>query len=173
MWTDENGFECDDVIHTTRAVCAFSVREAIPSFPIVLAFSCGRAKTIQMRYMWLCIFLWIRAEKRIPIMSIRPLQWSEQRVTIGFSWSGISLTLSPGFGILSKMGSRFGIESMQGMYDVENNHRVYGIEGKFVSEWRDWAVHVNSLNVLQRFRWPVKFATFEFATYIFVSLPIG
>ena len=71
------------------------------------------------------------------------------------------------------MGSRFGIESMQGMYDVENNHRVYGIEGKFVSEWRDWAVHVNSLNVLQRFRWPVKFATFEFATYIFVSLPIG
>ena len=27
------------------------------------------------------------------------------------------------------MGSRFGIESMQGMYDVENNHRVYGIEG--------------------------------------------
>lgn len=33
--------------------------------------------------------------------------------------------------------ARFGIERMQGMGDAKNNHRDYGVEGKFKSGWRD------------------------------------
>ena len=52
----------------------------------------------------------------------------EKQITFGIRDSGFSY---------KRRGARFGIGRMHGMEDTKNNHRDYGVEGKFKSGWRD------------------------------------
>ena len=56
----------------------------------------------------------------------------------GFLEYGISLTWSPGFGILKLNGGKIREWNQHGMRDARNNHRDYWIEQKFGSGWQGW-----------------------------------
>ena len=51
---------------------------------------------------------------------------------------GICLIWRPEFGILSQYVVEIRDRKYAGMRDAENNHRDYGIDRKFGSEWQDW-----------------------------------
>lgn len=56
VWSDENeGFRIDDAVHPIHCrICIF------------FAFSCGLAKTIWMRYVWICTLL--KTEEKSPFL---------------------------------------------------------------------------------------------------------
>ena len=56
----------------------------------------------------------------------------------GFVGYGISLTLSPGFGILKRNGGGIRDWNQHGMRDAENNHRDYWTEQNVASGWQGW-----------------------------------
>ena len=67
--TEVEVFEYDDVIHYIRLALRMLCGDAIGS-STVLAFSCGRAKTIRTPYVWTRIFFGQRREKNSVLKNI-------------------------------------------------------------------------------------------------------